>query len=154
MEFLERIQSKPREVKAHYAFVFSAFITGVIGLVWLSTLPSRFGEISIVPPPAEESEINDLTNLINSTKTQLGNAIDSLQTEKEEVVTENLDGLGREDGFDTQFVEPTREDTVEGILVGETRASSTSRITEQGTTKGVEGPRVILIGTTTEKSTE
>jgi hypothetical protein len=42
MSFLARLKEKPPQVRAQYAFFAALLVTGVIGAVWVTTLPARF----------------------------------------------------------------------------------------------------------------
>ncbi len=76
MEFLERIRRKPDQVKARYAFGGALGATLLVGLVWSLSLPARFAEIGDAEIPFAASA-ESITDIIEDTKTQMGNAIES-----------------------------------------------------------------------------
>ncbi len=78
MDFLERIQSKPSNVKTQYAFGVASAITVIIAIVWMSTIPARFSEVSLKQTDSKEEKAN-LGDLVNDTKNQLGNVIGSVE---------------------------------------------------------------------------
>lgn len=53
MNFLERLKNKPSYVKTQYAFTGAILVTGVIALMWTTTLPARFGAITASIDTAE-----------------------------------------------------------------------------------------------------
>ena len=96
MTFLKHIQAQSSAKKAQYAFGVSTLVTGIIGMIWLSTLPAKFADISISPPPIEGTE--EMGNFLNDTKEQLGSVIDAVNetegvVEEEQVPATNLDML-------------------------------------------------------------
>ncbi len=66
---IDQIRRQPKETHGRYAFLGAAVITGLIALVWLVSLPSRFNDATPGPTPAGE-EPGTLADL----KTQLSDA--------------------------------------------------------------------------------
>ena len=69
MSFLQNLDAKSSATKGRYAFAFAAAITGAIAIVWISTIPARFAQVS---PMGKQ----DPNGFVNDTKTQLGNVVD------------------------------------------------------------------------------
>lgn len=149
MTFLKHIQSKSSAVKAQYAFGVSALITGIIGMVWVSTLPAKFADISISPEPIEGTE--EIGNFFNDTKEQLGSVINAVSetegvVEETQAPTTNLDMLGVPGGSDTTT---TLESTTSPLQITPPSIPAT---TTEPVLKN-ETPPYILIGTTTSQKT-
>ncbi len=164
MKFLKNVQSKSSVVKTHYALGISGAVTGIIALIWLSTIPAQFA--ALTPPQNqdmnEDQDIGSFDSLLNDAKDQLGNVIDSTgQLAPLEVKTTNLDSLGTESliapdfGNDEQNVDQIAYPYVE---TGEMyQASTTTPQIPEDSTEVIKvpthedepAPRMILIGTTT-----
>ncbi len=150
MTFLKHIQSQSSAKKTQYAFGVSALVTGIIGVVWVSTLPAKFADISISPPPIEGTE--EVGNFFNNTKEQLGSVIDAVNetegvAEEEQVPTTNLDMLGEPGVSDTTA---TLESTTSPLQM------APPPIIPPTTTEPLpktETQQYILIGTTTAQKT-
>jgi hypothetical protein len=162
MDFLERIQSKPRGVKTRYAILTAGFITGAIALVWMSTIPARFAEVALNTSKEGETEKPSLGELMNDTKSQLGNVIESIDGVKEEQVPEtNMDALSMPVAGDTTGSALGETLTPEPNAVPSTTATSTTSsetsmpvLTDKQETHQVletqtGSGKTILIGTTT-----
>jgi hypothetical protein len=115
MSFLRDLQSKSQTAKANYAFAFASVITGLIVIVWISTIPARFSNMK----GNENRENNDTqqegvqagTEFFDTAKSQLGNIIDWNKTERKENTEEapleyapNMANLNLEAG-DTVYAE-------------------------------------------------
>ncbi|MCR4285645.1 MAG: hypothetical protein NUW00_01990 [Candidatus Kaiserbacteria bacterium] len=157
---LRRLHEKDSNTKAQYALIGAILVTGVIGLVWVSTLPARFQNTASLEGSAEEIERlkeSDFGSLLRDTKAQLGNIIGSVPSE-ENLLDENsaLGSLGKDEilydeyrssaNVGTEWGSGT-EDTVVPVSTMGTATPATSE------PKTVE-PRIILIGTSTDKKTE
>lgn len=82
MSFLRDLQSKSQTAKAHYAFGFASMVTGLIALVWMSTIPARFAETSVqMNTFTEDVQEHDATAFLQTAKSQLGTIIDWNSTE-------------------------------------------------------------------------
>lgn len=63
-EFLDHIRQKPRAVREHYAFMFAATFVGIVALLWVFTLPSRFDSIiSVTEEGLPESTVPPFSSL-------------------------------------------------------------------------------------------
>lgn len=150
MNFFTRLQSKSSDVKAQYAFVFASLITGLIGVVWMSTLSTRFSEFTASKPGITEDP-NSLNDFVGEAKSQLGNVIDST---KENIINEiqpttNLNSLGEPEVTEDSVGEglnPVTPTSLAPIVNSEIVATSTLEIQPERADS-----RMILIGTTTSK---
>ena len=155
MRFLSHIESKLQTksagVKAQYAFLVAFVVTGVISAVWVSTLPARIAQISISNSEVNEdsSEVQNFSDLIQDTKSQVGNIIETTKTDVLENVppATNLDMLGepvpaQEATFSDNKSVPTDLKTP-GMEINTAPASEVD--------VAPTAPRMILIGTTTNR---
>ncbi len=167
MSFLSNLRAKPEGVKSRIAVISALMVTGVIGVVWTSTLPVRFAslesgiavgvensataknaitdlvaEMEQIPPPVEETEPLD-----TSTESFFmeESALDRLAGERFDPT---------EEGETTGMAEETRMETNNG-QVRETPSVPTAESPEPTVEEGTphQEPRVILIGTTTAPTT-
>jgi hypothetical protein len=154
MDFWSRIQTKSSSVKTQYSFLIAGLVTGIIGMVWVSTLPARFSQMAASNETnSEESEDSlGLNDLFNDTKSQLGNIIDTTKESIEEVQpTTNLDSLGTPSVTENEVREnsiPARTST-EPVAVTEEIATTTPEPSYEA-----KAPKMILIGTTTSQKEE
>ena len=44
-QLIKQIQQQPHGVKSNFAFIGASLCTGIIALIWLTTLPARFSDI-------------------------------------------------------------------------------------------------------------
>lgn len=129
MQFLEQLRSKQSHVKSQIAFVSAIATTGIIALVWLSTLPAQFSKVS--EQIAKEGESQTAT---------AGNAIDDLIAG----ATKSLDGLndGEEQGADVPEPEGmVPQDSALNNLAGWRTEAEMNRFAPSSTTP--EQPYVI-----------
>lgn len=154
MDFWSRIQSKSSGVKTQYAFLVAGLVTGIIGVVWVSTLPARFSQMTASSETSLEDSEDSLgfDDLINDTKSQLGSIIDTTKEGLEENVqpTTNLDSLGAPSVSEEEVSEsgiPASTST-EPVAIIEPVATTTETQEES------KAPRMILIGTTTSQKVE
>ena len=151
MDFWSRIQTKSSNVKTQYSFLIAGLVTGIIGMVWVSTLPARLSQMAASGETnSEESEDSSgLNDLFNDTKSQLGNIIDTTKEGIAEEVqpTTNLDSLGTPSVTDGVMIKnsilaPT---STEPVVATEQIATTTVPSYE------TKAPKMILIGTSTSK---
>ncbi|MCF7815580.1 MAG: hypothetical protein K9M10_02380 [Candidatus Pacebacteria bacterium] len=147
MDFLKHIQSKPREIKTRYAFFVAILVTGIIGSVWVSTVPARFSNNTIQQEEKTESKNNPLVDIFSTAKTQFGNIIEA--TKDTETSTTQLDSLQMEINAEEPIQEIESPVTTE-IFIPETveDVQLPAPVAERNT------PKVIMIGTTTEQKME
>lgn len=132
MDFLERIRSKSPQSRAWYTTLFAGGLTGLVALVWLTTLPSQFKETAIQLKAERPTSV--LSDVLSDTKAQMANTVESIQPDpKEEVVErQNMEALSDPDPI----------------------AVPVSTTTPPVETLKAPEPKVILIGTTTARSSE
>ena len=154
MDFWARIQSKPSSVKTQYSFLVAGLVTGVITMVWVSTLPARFSQMAVSNEINSEDSEDSLgfSDLLNNTKSQLGNIIDTTKESiaEDSLTTESLDSLGApslsEGNVENEIVAPTSTTSVATVESVATTSSETS--------PEAKAPKMILIGTTTSQKEE
>lgn len=156
---LRRLHEKDSNTKAQYALIGAILVTGVIGLVWASTLPARFQNTASLEGSVEEIERikeSDFGSLIKDTKAQLGNIIGSVPLEENSLDEDSaLGSLGKDEILYDEYRSGADVGTEwggAGDSVEPTMATSTATQTAPEP-KAVE-PRIILIGTSTDKKTE
>lgn len=157
---LRRLHEKDSNTKAQYALVGAILVTGVIGLVWVSTLPARFQNTASLGGSVEEIERikeSDFGSLIKDTKAQLGNIIGSVPLEENSLDEDSaLGSLGKDEILYDEYQSSSGVGTEWGSGTGDAVVSTTATSTATSSTlepKAVE-PRIILIGTSTDKKTE
>lgn len=133
-QLLEHIASKGSETKGRYAFFIALFVTLMIGLIWASTIPSRFANINA----NKEDVPSPLDNLMVETKENLGTVIESMGRE-EEVFSENMDMLDLSSDEEKEATSTTISD----FFIKDENTATTTIVAPK------IGPRTILIGTTT-----
>lgn len=135
----ERIRRNNNSTKAQYALITASVVTGVIALVWVSTLPARFQTISIDSDvnDAPEQEANDIDSFIQDAKSQLGNIVEGVKTQEESI--DDASALG---SLGDETIVEDAGNTEEDVAVEEFPAPEVSKT------------KMILIGTTTEKTAE
>ncbi len=111
MRFLENMKQRSNEVKSRIAIVCAFVITGVIALVWVSTIPARLEEVSKAYEESNttESAKSALTDLVEQVKQNapLQNEFDTEEEDPSSFTEPQgasaLDALMRE-GFDPEAV--------------------------------------------------
>lgn len=93
MEFLKRIQSKSSETKAKYAFAFALSVTIIIAVVWTTTLPARFSEITQKSASTAEETSDSLSGFFDEVNNQAASLGELKEEIQEQVKTANLDAL-------------------------------------------------------------
>ncbi len=149
---LERIRAKNADTKTQYALIGAGLVTGIIGLVWISTLPARFAEKINLSPDEETQDLfeeSGISGVVTDTKSQLGNIIDSIPSDEAEAPREvEVDGALGTLG-DKSNTEITNQNQNESNVIENGEQEDVS----DAIPKSVE-PRVILIGTTTSQKSE
>lgn len=72
---LERLRDKPKEVRVQASFLTALSVTGVIGLLWGVTLPTRLQGLPQSNQTAQAEDENSLTSFFADTKNNLGQLI-------------------------------------------------------------------------------
>lgn len=175
MEILEHIHTKDRQKRAQLAVVVAGSITGVIALIWVSTLPARLGETIALDitedadsePASEVVKEKGFGDIFSDTKSQLGNIFQSnkeaLQNAKQEIEKDSsLEQLSVQ-GQEASVIESTDEvpvslDTESTFITTPPDPTTTAYAPLSTTTTEGEpipqiapAPRIILIGTTTSQ---
>ncbi len=136
----ERARRNDNSTKAQYAFVSASIVTGIIALVWITTVPAQFQSVVSKDVSDEEVQVKaggDLDSFIDEAKNQLGNVVNSVKDEGEKLDdTSALGSLGNES------------------VVVETESAASDVLTEEFSEPDVPKTKMILIGTTTEKMAE
>lgn len=156
MGLIRYIRNQKPDVRAKYAFFLAVGITGAIGLVWVTTLPAQFEATTFtfdVMP--ETSEFNAL---VDDAKMQAANTIGSFEPAQESTFeASNLGNLNTvTDG--TSVEEGGSEDgsafSEEGVTADDAEVALAATTTTKSEVYTRPEPKVILIGTTTLRTTE
>ncbi len=158
MSFLERIQSKPKAIKAQYAFISACIVTGLIGLVWVSTVPARFEELKpTVANQEAEEEVKTFGEVFSDTKNQLGNINNwngdpetDIEIEQQILEDSALGALDSEIEYQVEADTPTAPEALRMPQF----ESTTEVISEEKVSLPAPSPRVILIATSTSQKSE
>lgn len=162
MSILKRIQEKDPIAKAQFSLLASGVVTGLIALVWVTTLPARIGNsISLDGKDyTKEQTEGGLGSIIGEAKNQLGSLADwkeQLEEQSEpnpdsamgslmdEVPQEDTPPLASDSllvGTTTETVSPPME------LAPTPTATATPAVAP---TEPVPPPKMILIGTSTSQ---
>lgn len=116
MDFLTRIRSKSPIVRAQYALGIAGLLTGIIMVIWLSTLPARFSEIGAHATTTTNEKQNDVEEKGAARAPIEAQELGSLQIHEEATST------------------ATTSSTIQGTTSTSTTTSSASRVIQIGTT--------------------
>jgi hypothetical protein len=156
MNIFKRIQEKSQIEKSNFSLIVSGLITGLVALVWISTLPARIGEISLDrKSDAHDESKKGISEIIGDAKNQLGSLSEwknQLDTQGEVVSDSAMDSVSND-----VPVENAPDSALGSLSSGTTNASSSvlaeSVPTPATTTSEVVSPepppKMILIGTST-----
>ena len=117
MSFLQNLQSKSPTAKANYAFAFASIITGLIVIIWMSTIPARFSDMKGNKQAEKKDEgqkgLEAKAEFLDTAKSQLGNLVNWNSKEKDPTTEEaptdyasNMANINLEAG-DTVYAEPS-----------------------------------------------
>ncbi len=157
MSFLSNLRSRPDGVKSRIAVLGAILFTGLVGVVWTSTLPVRFAtlqnglEKGVENTATAKNALTDLVAEIEQTP-PLPEDSESFDTAQESFMMEEsaLDRLAGERFDPTEEAETNSEGGETGTATAPEPAPVTTIAPEQEETSE---PRVILIGTTTAPDT-
>lgn len=163
MSFWINVQSKSSAVKAQYAFGIAGVITGLMAIVWISTIPARFTGVAPQEELTTDGNAQNFQQLFNNSKDQLGNVIESIETlpsqlEDSAASTENLNALDRGvsadpetlDSVDIESFKNRNASIAQPTVVPVTEVKEPKVILiEEIKNISTDVPRMILIGTTT-----
>ena len=163
MDFLSRIQSKSKETKKHYAILSAGMVTGMIAIVWFSTLPARFAEIKTEEIATTESTEPSFNEVLDDTKSQLGNIIewntDAVQDIQDELNENPMPDPSPEKKVEAEpsldgAVTATNPNIIMPQNVSPKTVSKQPQVIliETKKTNAQLEPKKILIGTSTKKS--
>lgn len=161
VSFFKTLQEKDKATKAHFAFAVAIGITGIVGLIWLTTLPARFAALSEVEEVAVKEIKASGTNagdsfgsIATGARTQMASLVDAFKglTETFKKAEEEVPGVTTLDT--SEFYTPST--VTEEIPPEETTTAATTSPDQATTTtpKIDKTERIILIGTTTTKTSE
>lgn len=89
MHFIEDLKIRPNHVKSRVALLVAVSFTGIIGLVWISTIPARFSDTATSVPKETDKDVASVTNAFDEIIAGTKKGIDSMQVE--ETVEETLE---------------------------------------------------------------
>jgi hypothetical protein len=153
MGFLERLRKKPAHVRTQYALGGAFVVTALIAIVWSTTLPTRFGEIS---GTLAEEGVEQTGALQNGFDALIQQTTESLTPPEEEIVeeapvptqfdTNAMNGLG---GWGVDSNTATIEESQPTPTPQNVNEVPANPPAEAEATEPKE--KVILIGTSTKK---
>lgn len=151
MGFLEHVRSKPESVRTQYALGIAGLVTGIIGVIWVTTIPAKFSKTA-QNLESESVLFDTLGNAVGDIENQVANVIETSVENVIEVDTKNLDSLV-EDDFAPML---PHEDTSETYTPDEVKAKALplTATTSNEQVYTTPQPKVILIGTTTKNIPE
>ncbi len=126
MQFLNELRTKSPHVKAYYGLGFASAITGIIALVWMSTIPAQFSRQAQIDTDEETPGIMD--TFLQEGGEQLANVIETIPDGSVSEPTEGTNEIIPENsvsaGLENISPEPLSPDSALGRLTGETDVSS------------------------------
>lgn len=125
MSFLTNLQSKSSTVKGQFAFVFASVITGLIGIVWMSTVPARFSEVTAKNvqnnAQVKSADTQNTNEFFDTAKAQLGNLFQAKNAEPDPTTDEidadlapNMANLNRQDDTTVYSVDDAKPTLLKG----------------------------------------
>jgi hypothetical protein len=152
---LERLRGKDSSTKAQIALISALCVTGVIALVWMTTLPARFDSMALTEDESIQETKNSITavgSFLETTRSQIGNLIEGAAPEEEVVLDEDT-ALG---SLDNDMRLYDRYEPYESASDTEVPTESLQKEVAPKVKREPETPtsRVILIGTSTPRKSE
>jgi hypothetical protein len=144
MDFLEHVRAQSADKKTHFAVFVATCITGIIALVWISTLPAQIEQITQQGiPVAENEDMKTFSDVIEETGGNVASLEEVTDTLKDipeqlEVVTQNLNKLNLEETMHEQ-------DTFGNALVASLVVTSSTASTTEPMHAPSAPPKAILI---------
>jgi hypothetical protein len=171
-QFNASMKQKPKEVRTLYAFWSAAVVTGILGLIWLVTIPTTLDKIANANENKERptgnfsnvlqslrANVIDMTQSFGSAREDIANApVDSeamaptmlnFSTFFDESNTVPDEGVGQAEPVETPVEAIT--DVSEPVEI-ETDTVVTATSTSEVVAPTPSGPRQILIGTTSART--
>lgn len=162
MNLWEHLESKSSAIKAQYAFGVASVVTILIAVVWMSTLPAHFSQ-KFAPEVEKKEDSKGFSEILSDTKNQLGNIIEGTKkTDVPQVETSNMNALNGDLLPDESDVASGSTETLQiDSATPEVSTPSVRTLVENEASVQIESasveittqasPRVILIGTTTNR---
>lgn len=169
MSLLGRIRTKSKEERAWYSFLVASITTGIIAIVWVTTIPARFTPhvLTLTEKQEKEDTPSGVSSIFDSVKNQFANTIASQKKEVDTTAGEEVqlesegDNVSSDSALSNLALSPSLSTSSPATTTDpsiNTEVVSTQHIT--ATTSAVETvvtpppPRIILIGTTTFQKSE
>lgn len=170
MSLLEHIRTKPKEERTRYAFLVASIVTGIIAMVWITTIPARFTtHVQTLTQKQENKEKKDTSSgepsVFDSFKDQFANTIASQKNEVDETTGDGvqsgsnnassdsaLTNLAPSPSLSTSSPATTTDSSINTEVVSTQPITATTSTAETVVTP--PPPRIILIGTTTFQKSE
>jgi hypothetical protein len=164
-EFNKAMKQKPKEVRAMYAFWFAAVVTGMLALIWIVTIPAKLDRIANAENE-EAQPTGNFSNVMQSLRANVSDAVESFQTVKEEIAATPTDtNVSNPAPLDfTTFFEESDSESGELVVPIDQFASTTEvePVNEESMVSATSSfevapevarePRQILIGTTSART--
>ncbi len=152
MGFLEHVRSNPESVRTQYALGIAGLVTGIIGIIWVTTIPAKFSKTA-QNLESETALFHTLGDAVGDIENQVANVIESSSERLAEVDTANLDSLHKDDFAP---ILPSEDVSVTHIV---SDVVTSTPLSVYATTSDIHvyttpQPKVILIGTTTKNISE
>lgn len=136
---LERLREKPKEVRVQVSFLSALCVTGVIGLLWGVTLPTRLQGLSQSDQGETESQ-DGLYSFFTNTRNNLGQLIGATDETADDAQNETNDNAPKSNAYRA------------GAPIGGSDSYGDYSLEEQEPPVIPVDRREVRIGTTTKKS--
>lgn len=153
MNIIKELRKKPRAVKNQYAIVGAFLVTAIIGSFWAFSLPARLGSIA-GETPNSLSGSNELSDVLDTIGSQVGNAVESFQNIDEPQAEHEEDEAQGNGPFGEGVAETTSSEDLlpdSATLNAALGTTSTSEASKDDTPTSTKEriPQTVLIGTST-----
>ena len=175
MSLLGRIRTKSKEERAWYSFLIASITTGIIAIVWITTIPARFTTHALTLTQKQEDQEKQekkdtpsgVSSIFDSVKDQFANTIASQKMEVDTTAGEKvqpgsggdnvtsdsaLTNLASSSSLGTSSPATTTDSSINTEVVSTQHITATTSAVETVVTP--PPPRIILIGTTTFQKSE
>ncbi len=167
MSLLGRIRTKPKEVRVRYSFLVASITTGIIAMVWMTTIPARFTVNTLTQKQEKKDTPSGVSSIFDSIKDQFANTIESQKkladttageekqegSEGDNVSSDSaLTNLTSSPSLSTSSPATTTDTSINTEVVSTQHITATTSAVETVVTPSL--PRIILIGTTTFQKSE
>ena len=169
MGILRNVHEKDSAAKMQFSLLVSGVVTGLIALVWVSTLPARIGNTISLGKQEQEQALKESANresegglgsLIGETKNQLGSLMEWKKKLENETAPEPDSAMNSfMDEIPTENTAPTVLESFSTTTTSEATSTPTEPAPPLATTTPIEvvpvepapPPKIILIGTSTSQ---